>query len=70
MEIIKNNFRPVRFQRVRCKHCKSRLKITYDDLKEYYNIVDILTNYYFQCPCCKENLQVPLRKGKKLKKPR
>ncbi|MBE6147853.1 MAG: hypothetical protein E7168_06000 [Firmicutes bacterium] len=70
MEIIKNNFRPVRFTRVRCKYCKSKLKVTYEDLNMYYNAADFLTSYYFKCPCCKENISISLRKGNKLKKPR
>ena len=70
MEILKNNFKPVRSQNVRCKHCKSKLKVTYDDLKMHYNTVDIVTSYYFECPCCKGRLEFSLRKGKKLKKHR
>ena len=70
MEIIKNNFKPVRSKKVRCKYCKSRLRVAYTDLKMYYNMVDILTSYYFECPCCKEKLEISLKKGKKLKKPR
>jgi len=56
-------------KKIRCKHCKSRLKIIYDDLKMHYNTVDILTSYFFECPCCKENLEISLRAGKKLKRP-
>lgn len=70
MEIIKNNFKPVRSKTVRCKYCKSIMKVTYDDLKMHYNTVDILTSYYFECPCCKEYMDISLKKGKKLKKPR
>lgn len=83
MEVIKNNFKPVcskpvrskpvrpkkvRSKKVRCKYCKSKLKITYDDLWMYYNTVDIHTSYYFKCPCCNEMVYLSLRKGRKLKK--
>ena len=71
MEIIKNNFKPktkpVRSRKVRCKHCKSKLRVTYDDLKMHYNTVDIVTSYYFKCPCCEEKLELSLKKGRKLK---
>ena len=73
MEVIKNNFeytcyKPLPSRKVRCKHCKSRLKITHEDIKMHYNTVDILTSYYFECPCCKATLYLSLRKGMKLKR--
>ena len=68
MEIIKNNFNPVRSKKMKCKHCKSKFRVTYDDLKMHYNTVDIVTSYYFECPCCKEKMELSLKKGKKLKK--
>lgn len=73
MEVIKNNFdpvcsKPVPSRKVRCKHCKSKLRITYEDIKVHYNTADILTSYYFKCPCCKATLYLSLRKGMKLKK--
>ena len=68
MEIIKNNFNPVRSKKMKCKHCKSKFRVTYDDLNMHYNTVDIVTSYYFKCPCCKEKMELSLKKGKKLKK--
>lgn len=67
MEIIKNNFNPVRSKKMKCKHCKSKFRVTYDDLKMYY-AEDIEPGYYFECPCCKEKMELSLKKGKKLKK--
>jgi len=68
MGIIKNYFNRVRHQNVRCKYCKFKFRVTYEDLKMNYNTVDIVDSYYFRCPYCKEILYLSLKKGKKLKK--
>ena len=72
MEIIKNNFRrvpkSVPSRKIRCKHCKSKLRVTYEDLKMYYNNI-IPMGYYFECQCCNGKLELSLKKGRKLKKP-
>ena len=74
MEVIKNNFEPGRFEpipsrKIRCKHCKSKLKITYDDLKKHYDVNGFAVEYYFECKCCKATSYISLEKGKKHNRP-
>ena len=69
MEIVKNNFNPVRSKKMKCKHCKFMLRVTDDDLKMQYN-ENNPASYYFECPCCKGYLEVYLKKEKKVKKHR
>ena len=66
MEVVKNKFLKLKMKKVTCKNCKSRLRISYDDLKMVYSNL-MLTGYYFECACCKEIVQYPLRDGYRLK---
>ena len=67
MEVAKNKFSKLRKKKVKCKSCRSRLRISYDDLKMVYSNV-MLTGYYFECACCTEIVLYSLKEGEKLKK--
>ena len=69
MEIIKNNFRPIRSKKIRCKYCDSKLRVAYHDLKMTYDI-NLPTEYYFECPCCNKTVEFPAKYVKKILPPK
>ncbi len=67
MEIIKNRFKSPCAKKVKCCHCNSKLKITYNDLQEVIGLCNKISGYYFKCPCCNNTVIVSVEEGTALK---
>ena len=55
MKIIENKYEDHVFPtQVTCEHCGSILELERDDCKGIYNRATSWYDYYFTCPCCKQ----------------
>ena len=55
MKIIENKYEdPVFPKQVKCEHCGSILELEREDCKRVYNKYTTWYEYYYVCPCCKE----------------
>ena len=55
MKIIENKYEDHVFRKqVKCEHCGSILELEREDCGRIYNQFTSWYEYYFTCPCCKE----------------
>lgn len=55
MKIIENNYEDQVFPtHVKCEHCGSILELEREDCERTYNKFTAWYEYYFTCPCCKQ----------------
>ena len=67
MEIVKNKRDNLLKKRnVKCKNCKSILRVTYIDLHRVWDEENCLTGYYVVCKCCGKAVDIPLKKARKI----
>lgn len=58
MKIIENKYVDHVFPRqVECDHCGSILELERDDCKRIYNRATGWHDYFYTCPCCKQEVK-------------
>lgn len=68
MEVAKNR-RPglLKIKTVRCKNCKSSLKVTYMDLHRVWDEENnTLIGYYLVCKACHKRVDLSMRKARRI----
>ena len=58
MKIIENKYEDHVFPiKVKCEHCGSILELERDDCKRIYNRATGWYDYFYTCPCCKQEVK-------------
>ena len=67
MEIAKNTrWSLLKKKKIKCKNCKSKLRVTYMDLHRVWSEENILVGYFAVCPCCHKRIDIPMRKARRI----
>ena len=68
MELINRDYKFIRSKNIKCKSCKSKFCVEYQDLKKDRRTKwGKVRKYYFVCSKCKNKIEFSLKKAEKLK---